>query len=304
MTLGHVALFNLALASMPLFKLRIEAAEAEAGRSAAGLLRELSSPEPIAVTLFEAQPPRFTVEAYYAARPPLALLEPMLKGVAGLDAPALEDVPDLNWLALSQAALPPVEAGRLLVHGSHDRARFALRRTAIEIDAGEAFGTGHNPTTAGCLAALETLARRRSFRRVLDLGCGSGVLAIAAARLLPTAAVFAVDNDPIATEVARANAHLNRVGQRLQILRASGLAHPKLRQVPPFDLVLANILPGPLLRLATELRRAIAPGGIAVLSGLLNQHAREVAMAYRATGFHLAHQERRGGWTILTLKRR
>jgi ribosomal protein L11 methyltransferase len=111
MTLGHVALFNLALASMPLFKLRIEAAEAEAGRSAAGLLRELSSPEPIAVTLFEAQPPRFTVEAYYAGRPPLALLEPMLKGVAGLDAPALEDVPDLNWLALSQAALPPVEAG-------------------------------------------------------------------------------------------------------------------------------------------------------------------------------------------------
>ena len=130
------------------------------------------------------------------------------------------------------------------------------------------------------------------------------MLAIAAARLLPSADVFAVDNDPIATEVARANARLNRTGQRLQIVRANGLAHAKLRQARAFDLVLANILPGPLLRLATQLNRAIAPGGIAVLSGLLNQQAREVAMAYRAAGFHLLRQERRTGWTILTLIRR
>jgi ribosomal protein L11 methyltransferase len=290
--------------SMPLFKLRIEAADADAGRTAAGLLGELLTPEPLAVTLFEALPPRCTVEAYFAARPPLALLAPMLAGVAGLDAPSLEAVPDLNWLALSQAALPPIEAGRLLVHGSHDRARFGLRRTAIEIDAGEAFGTGHNPTTAGCLAALESLARRCRFRRVLDLGCGSGVLAIAAARLLPAAEVFAVDNDPIATAVARANARLNRSGQRLRVLTATGFAHPKLRRAQPFDLVLANILPRPLLRLATAMQRAIVPGGIAVLSGLLNHQAREVAMGYRAAGFQLARYERRGGWTILTLKRR
>jgi ribosomal protein L11 methyltransferase len=289
---------------MPLFKLRIEAADADAGRTAAGLLGELISPEPLAVTLFEARAPRFTVEAYYAAPPPLAVLEPILTAVPGLDTPALEDVPDLNWLTLSQAALPPVEAGRLLVHGSHDRARFALRRTAIEIDAGEAFGTGHNPTTAGCLAALETLARRRSFRRILDLGCGSGVLAIAAARLLPAAQVFAVDNDPIATGVARANAQLNRTGRRLRILTATGFAHPKLRRTQPFDLVLANILPRPLLRLATGMHRAIAPGGIVVLSGLLQHQAREVAMAYRAAGFQLVRDERRAGWTILTLKRR
>jgi ribosomal protein L11 methyltransferase len=289
---------------MPLFKVRIEAADAGAGRSAAGLLGELSTPEPLAVTLFEARPPRFTVEAYYGARPPLALLEPMLAGVAGLDTPLLEEVPDLNWLALSQAALPPVEAGRLLVHGSHDRARFGVRRTAIEIDAGEAFGTGHNPTTAGCLAALEILARHRRFRRVLDLGCGSGVLAIAAARLLPAAEVFAVDNDPIATEVARANARLNRAGLRLRVLTATGFAHPALRRAQPFDLVLANILPVPLLRLATRMHRAIAPGGVAVLSGLLTPQAREVAMAYRAAGFQLARYDRRAGWTILTLKRR
>ena len=291
-------------ARMPLFKLRIEAADADAGRSAAGLLGELTSPEPLAVTCFEARAPRFTVEAYYAAPPPLASLEPMLAGIAGLNAPTLEDVPDLNWVALSQAALPPVEAGRLLVHGSHDRARFAMRRTAIEIDAGEAFGTGHNPTTAGSLAALETLVRRRSFRRILDLGCGSGVLAIAAARLLPHAEIFAVDNDPIATGVARANAQLNRTGQRLRILTATGFAHRRLRCAQPFDLVLANILPKPLLRLATEMHRAIGPGGLAILSGLLNHQAREVAMTYRAAGFQLVREERLAGWTILTLKRR
>src|SRR5262245_36132668 len=263
---------------MALFKLRIEAADADAGRTAAGLLGELVAPEPLAVTLFEARPPCFTVEAYWDTRPPMAVLAKALADVAGLGPPALEAVPDLNWVALSQAALPPIEAGRLLVHGSHDRARFALRQTAIEIDAGEAFGTGHNPTTAGCLAALETLVRRRSFRRILDLGCGSGVLGIAAARLLPLAEIFAVDNDPIATEVARANAHRNRTGTRLRILTVTGFAHPKLRRAQPFDLVLANILPKAVLRLAPVMHRAIGPGGIAVLSGLLNHQASEVAM--------------------------
>lgn len=142
---------------MALFKLRIEAADADAGRTAAGRLGELVAPEALAVTLFEARPPRFTVEAYWDTRPPMAMLARTLADVVGLGTPALEAVPDLNWVALSQAALPPIEAGRLLVHGSHDRARFALRQTAIEIDAGEAFGTGHNPTTAGCLLALDAL---------------------------------------------------------------------------------------------------------------------------------------------------
>jgi ribosomal protein L11 methyltransferase len=288
---------------MALFKLRIEAADADAGRTAAGRLGELVAPEPLAVTLFEAGPPRFTVEAYWDTRPPMALLAGALADVGGLGPPSLEAVPDLNWVALSQAALPPIEAGRLLLHGSHDRARFALRRTAIEIDAGEAFGTGHNPTTAGCLIALDALTRRRSFRRVLDLGCGTGVLAIAAARLLSDAQVFAVDNDPIATAVARANARLNRTGRRLTILTATGFAHPRLRRAQPFDLVLANILPRPLMRLAAPMHRAIAPDGFAVLSGLLNHQARQVAMAYRAAGFRLAGWDRRAGWSILTLRR-
>ena len=286
---------------MPLFKLQIEAADAEAGRSGAGLVGELIAPEPLAVTLFEATPPRFLIEVYYATRPQLELIAPALAGLTGLGTPSLEEVPDHNWVALSQAALPPVEAGRLWVHGSHDRGLFGLRRTAIEIDAGEAFGTGHNPTTAGCLVALDALARRRSFQRVLDLGCGSGVLAIAAARLLPHARVVAVDNDPIATAIAGANARLNRV--RLAILTASGFAHPQLRRQKPFDLVLANVLPRPLIRLAPQMRRAIVPGGIAVLSGLLSQQAREVAMAYRAAGFRILAWRRMSGWAILTLQR-
>ena len=288
---------------MALFKLRIEAADADAGRTAAGRLGELIAPEPLAVTLFEAQPPRFTVEAYFDTQPPMAVLAGVLADVVGLGTPSLEAVPDLNWVTLSQAALPPIEAGRLLVHGSHDRARFALRHSAIEIDAGEAFGTGHNPTTAGCLVALDALTRRRRFRRVLDLGCGTGVLAIAAARLIANAQVFAVDNDPIATAVARANARLNRAGRRLTIVTATGFAHPTLRRARPFDLVLANILPRPLQRLAAPMRGAIAPGGFAVLSGLLNHQAREVAMSYRATGFRLVGWERRAGWSILTLQR-
>ena len=288
---------------MALFKLRIEAADADAGRTAAGHLGELMAPEPLAVTLFEAQPPRFTVEAYFDTQPPMAVLVATLADIVGLATPSLEAVPDLNWVALSQAALPPIEAGRLLVHGSHDRARFALRQSAIEIDAGEAFGTGHNPTTAGCLVALDALTRRRSFRRVLDLGCGTGVLAIAAARLIANAQVFAVDNDPIATAVAGANARLNRVRRRLTIVTATGFAHPTLRRARPFDLVLANILPRPLQRLAAPMRGAIAPGGFAVLSGLLNHQAREVAMTYRAAGFCLVGWERRAGWSILTLRR-
>ena len=169
-----------------LFKLRIGAGDLATGRAAAGIIGELVAPEPLAVTLFEDKPPAFVVEAYWDAEPALAAIVDALAGLAAkLGAPSLEAVPDENWVALSQAALPPVAAGRFIVHGSHDRRHFAARRHAVEIDAGEAFGTGHNATTALCLEAIDLLARRRRFRRVIDLGCGSGVLAIAAARTFP-----------------------------------------------------------------------------------------------------------------------
>jgi ribosomal protein L11 methyltransferase len=289
---------------MPLYKLRIEAPDLAGGQAAADALAGLE-PEPLASTLFEHGPPRFALEAYYDRPPELEAVRQRLAELdAGLAAPSLEEVPEQSWVALSQASLPPIAAGRLVVHGSHDRARFTLRRLAVEIEAGEAFGSGHNATTALCLEALDGLSRHeRRLNRVLDLGCGSGVLAIAAARVAPAARVIATDNDPVAVAVARENARLNRVHARVRVLLATGLKHPALG-AGRFDLVLANILPGPLVALAPALRGAIRSGGVAVLSGLLDHQAPEVAAAYCAAGFRLARRRQRAGWTALTVARR
>jgi ribosomal protein L11 methyltransferase len=287
---------------MPLYKLRIEATHLDAGRKAADLLGEPPAPAALAITVFELRLPAFVVEAYYDHEPSLAAVQRVLtEQRAELGTPALEAVPDLNWVALSQAALPPIRAGRFIVHGSHDRSRFTMRRLAIEIEAGEAFGTGYNATTALCLGALDTLVRRRRFARVLDLGCGSGLLAIAAARALPGARVHASDNDLLAINIVRDNTRLNRVEQRVRTISAAGFDHAALRAVGSFDLVLANILPGPLIELAPAMRRAIMPGGIAVLSGLLTHHVRQVAATYRSHGFRLLHCKESAGWAALVL---
>jgi len=288
---------------MPLYKLSIEAPDLETGRAVSRQLEELASPAALAVTLFAAVSPGFLVEAYYDPAPAMASIAAALAGIAGLGSPQLKAVPEENWLALSQALLPPVPAGRLMVHGSHDRARFAMRRLAVQIEAGEAFGTGYNATTALCLEALDQLTKRRSFTAVLDLGCGSGVLAIAAARLQPAALIIAVDNDPTAVRTARENAGLNRVGRRVRVLGVTGLEHPLLRRAR-FDLALANLLPGPLVALAPSLSRAIRPYGVAVLSGLLDHQAREVAAVYRTAGFHMLRRRQDQGWTALILVRR
>lgn len=266
----------------------------------------MAAPLALAVTSFEAQPAGYVVEAYYAFAPNLAQIATALSEVPGarLGVPVATVVPDENWVSLSQAALPPVEAGRFVVHGSHDRARVGFRLSALEVEAGEAFGTAHHATTQGCLIALDRLTRQRGFENVLDLGCGSGVLAIAAARALPDARIIASDIDPIATNVARANARLNRVAARIKFATATGLDHPALRRGVPYDLVLANILAGPLIRLARELRPAMAPGGLAVLSGLLVTQAPQVIAAYRAAGFHLTNRQDIAGWSTLTLTRR
>jgi ribosomal protein L11 methyltransferase len=287
-----------------LFKLRIEVPDVDLGRAASAVIEGMEEPAPLAVTLFELRPPSFVVEAYFSEPPRLAEVDAQLRQRdARVGVTTLEEVPQQNWVALSQALLPPIAAGRLVVHGSHDRLRFSMRRLAVEIEAGEAFGSGHNATTALCLEALDALARRRRLRRVLDLGCGSGVLAIAAARLAPGACVMATDNDPVAAAVVRENVRLNRVGARMRVLEAHGFGHPALRRMPPFDLVLANILPGPLVRMAPALRRSIGRGGVAILSGLLDHQAREVAGAYRANGFRLLRRLQRAGWTALVAAR-
>jgi len=289
---------------MPLFKIRFPPGAPAATRNIADFLAELATPHALAVTLFEHGPGRFVVEAYYGAPPCLADLARAPGSLANaMPAPVLEAVPDQDWVALSQAALPPVAAGRFLVHGRHDRERTRPQRMAIEIEAGAAFGTGHNATTTLCLEAIDRLVRRRQFRSVLDLGCGTGVLAIAAARAIPGARVLAVDNDPLAVAIARANARLNGAGQRVHVIAATGFAHPQLRRPRGFDLVLANLLPGPLIALAPAMRRALRPRGIAVLGGLLDHQARELTATYLAAGFGLAARSRRAGWSVLTLER-
>jgi ribosomal protein L11 methyltransferase len=297
-----------------LMRLRVVVADSLAAREATERLSGLGSigdeaAPPLATASFEdADRGCWILDAYYDENPPLdavfLLLADLIVPSSTIPDPVVvETVPDENWVAVSQAALPPIAAGRFLVHGSHDRTIIGRRHHAIEIDAGEAFGTAHHATTRGCLAALDVVARRRTPHRILDLGCGSGVLAIAASRIWPRATVTASDLDPVAIDVARENVAFNGAQVRIGLVVASGLGHVKLRQLQPFDLVLANILAGPLIRLAPGMARAIAGGGMAVLSGILGEQAREVIGVYRMAGFHVLHRRVDHNWATLVLER-
>lgn len=289
---------------MPQNKLTFPVADLLTARAAETALIDNVLFEPLAVSAFETTAPAFVVEAYYESPPDLDQIAGVLAPVGIIrTALALEIVPDENWVAVSQAALPPVWAGRFVVHGAHDRHRVGMMRSAIEIEAGEAFGTGHNGTTSGCLAALDALAHRRQYARVLDLGCGTALLALAASRVFPRATILATDNDPVATAVARENVRLNRAVNRVRVLTGAGFAHPQLRCAKPFDLILANILPNTLIMLAPAIKAHLVPGGTAVLSGILNFQVGEVRAAYAAHGFRLESERKREGWSILTLTR-
>lgn len=265
-------------------------------------------PAPLVVTSFEDLPSGgWVVEAYFDTSVVLADLTPSLAGLqTALEqtAPLVSRfvlVPDEDWTAKVQRDLAPVRAGRFVVHGSHDRARVRPAQWAIEIEAGEAFGTAHHATTRGCLEAIDRLARLRPFKRVADIGCGTGVLAIAAAKAWPAARIVASDNDPIATRITRENARLNRAGDRLRTVTAVGLAHTSLRIGGPYDLILANILAAPLVHLAPAFAKALTPDGVLVLSGLLVVQTREVLGAYRAHGLRCRARLARGEWMTLVL---
>ena len=289
---------------MPLTKISLSAGDAEVAGRLSELLADLEPPA-LAVSHFR-NASGWQVEAYYSLEPDRQRLSSTCHALipAWAGTIAVEAVPDANWVAISQAALPPVAVGPFLVHGSHDRHAVWRRRWAIEIDANEAFGTARHASTQGCLIALARLARRSSFRRVLDLGCGSGILAFAAARLLPAASVLACDIDPRAVEVARLNARTNRLGRRITFAVADALSHPLLRARSGFDLVLANIIAEPLIGLAPRLAHVVCPGGRAILSGLLDREADKVAAAYAAAGFVRTRTVEREGWTTLLLQRR
>ena len=270
----------------------------------AARLEAAESPAALAVTLFKCRPGRIEVSAHYAEKPARDWLIQLIEGVrgeGGSGAPRIEPLPSKNWVAEAERLRGPVRAGRFLMHGRHDRGKVTAGRFTFVIDAGLAFGTAHHATTRGCLIALDRLLKRGRPRRVLDIGTGTGILAIAAARALG-GPVLASDMDPVAVAVAAENASRNGVQSRVLVVKAEGLAHPALRRAKA-DLLFANLLRRPLLELAPAFARTLRPGGVCVLSGILEPQARQVEARFRALGFRLDSRILLGGWTTLLLRR-
>ncbi|MFN4272748.1 MAG: 50S ribosomal protein L11 methyltransferase [Aliihoeflea sp.] len=213
-----------------------------------------------------------------------------------------EILDDIDWVAKSLEGLKPVRAGRFLVHGGHDRASRRIGDIAIEIEAGLAFGTGHHGTTAGCLTMIDAVAKRERIRNALDLGTGSAVLAIAVAKLVHIP-VLATDIDDVAVKVARENVRLNGVARLVETTTAPGFQHRSFRARAPFDLIVANILAGPLMKLAPDMAMHVAPNGSIVLSGILERQRAAVMAAYVGQSFRHVRTLHRDGWVTLWFKR-
>lgn len=275
----------------------------EAAEALAEALEDLE-PEPTGVGVFEIEDDSglWEVGAYFL-EPPDEIALALLAAAWGAQPFVLSELPEIDWVAKVRRELSPVEAGRFFVYGSHDADKVPPGRIALLIEATVAFGTGHHGTTLGCLRALDWLVDQGVVaQNVADIGCGTAVLAMAAARVYPNP-VIASDIDQVAVDVARANAEVNGLADRVECLEAAGFDHPRLRAAAPFDLVFANILKGPLIELAPDMARHIAPGGRAILSGLLVVQAESVLEAYRAQGFTLERREDLGEWSALTLVR-
>jgi ribosomal protein L11 methyltransferase len=268
-------------------------------------LDEALDPAPVAVGLFDRGEGRFEVFAHYEEPPRHDALLELIAQAAGGDGIGplrIEELAPEDWVTLSQERRGKVEAGRFLVHGSHDRGHVPRRCLSIEIDAGQAFGTAHHASTRGCLLALDDQLKRRRPRIVVDIGAGTGILAIAAAKALRRC-VMASDSDPLAVTIAADNARKNGVGPLVSVLRARGFAHLRLSRVQA-DLVLANLLERALHDLAPIFAEHVAPGGTAILSGLTQTQARGTEARYRAYGFTLKSRIVLDGWTTLVITRR
>jgi ribosomal protein L11 methyltransferase len=289
---------------------RLETNE-QAARRIADLVADSFAAEAVAVSLLDAGGGGWHVAIHFRAAPDREAVRALIARAAGRKAAQALNfarVKSTDWVRDSLAGLDPVAAGRFVVHGAHDRARIPVNRIAIEIEAALAFGTGHHGTTRGCLLALDGICKSlskqrptsRAALRILDLGTGSGVLAIAAARTLRRR-VLATDVDASAVRIARANARLNRAGAMVEFVKADGVTAQSVRDHAPFDLIFANILLGPLQRIAAPLKQLMAPGGRIVVSGLLPAQANAAIAAYRP----LVLQRRidLDGWSTLVLAR-
>ena len=276
-----------------------------AARRVVDLLNESLDEDQAAVAAYERPDGRWDVSMHFVETPDEASIRELVSLAAGDEVAqriAFDTVEAKDWVAASLEDLVPVAAGRFVVHGRHDRARVPPNKLGIEIEAALAFGTGHHGTTRGCLLLLDSVLRSREPRRVLDLGTGTGVLAIAAAKALRRP-VLASDIDPVSVKVARDNARLNGVGNLVQAICATGFSAPQFAIRGPFDLVLANILANPLRQMATPMAGHLAPSALVILSGLLPHQAQGVIAAYRARGLILRRHLLIEGWSSLLMQR-
>lgn len=280
-------------------------------RAVADIFVESFEPAEVASTVFETDDllpgggKAWLMEAYFGWEPDEAALRALV-AAASDETTARSATFGLterrDWVANSLAGLQPVRAGRFLVHGAHDRERVAANDVAVEIEAGLAFGTGHHGTTRGCLMLFDRLLKRRRPSHALDIGCGAGVLAIGAAKVLKRK-VWLGDIDPVAAAVANANAQLNGVGVWCRAVVSRGVENAALREGEPYDLVFANILAKPLRMLAPSLAAVMSPDGEAIVSGLLLADVAGVLASWRAQGFALAERVDLEGWASLRLRR-
>lgn len=278
------------------------------GEDAADALAEAIEkldPAPVGVGVFEIEDDSglWEVGAYFVEKPDEVMLDVLALAFEARPF-ALSELPEIDWVAHVRRELAPVEAGRFFVFGSHDADKVPEGRVALQIEATVAFGTGHHGTTLGCLRAFDRLFDA-GFRptNVADIGCGTAVLAMAAAAVLPEARIIASDIDRVAVDVAEANVAINNLVGRIDCLEAAGFAHERIRAAAPFDLVFANILKGPLIELAPDMAAHVAPGGLVILSGLLVVQAEAVIAAYEAAGFTCDAREDLGEWSALVMRR-
>jgi ribosomal protein L11 methyltransferase len=277
----------------------------QAAKRVVDVLTEIFFEGEAAVAAFERPDGRWDVTVHFAEAPDQAQLRELVTNAASAEIAntlSFDTVEARDWVKASLEDLVPVLAGRFVVHGAHDRERVPANKLAVEIEAALAFGTGHHGTTRGCLLLLDHVLKAYQPRRVLDLGTGTGVLGIAAAKALKIG-VLASDIDPPSVKVARENARLNETGNLVQVIRAIGFSAPGFARRGPFDLVLANILANPLRQLATPMARHLAPGALVILSGLLTHQARSVIAAYRARRLVPLKHLRIEGWSSLLLRK-
>lgn len=292
---------------MPTSVVRIFASQTRA-EDLARVAGELLPLDEMSIAVSETKPddPLWRVDIYAGPNIAPETLETDVRTALGGEIDGLdvisESIADADWVAASLEGLDPVPAGRFLVHGAHDADRVPANSKGIQVEAALAFGTGHHGTTKGCLLAFDRLLKQTRPRKVFDLGTGTGVLAIAAAKALRQG-VLASDIDAMSVKIARANIALNRVADRVRVVEADGLNHPLIRLNTPFDLVFANILAGPLVRLAPGIAGVVRPGGHVILSGLLTHQEQQVRAAYRAQGLTPVRKTVLDNWVALTLRR-